>query len=41
MAELKDCEDENDKYIKILKNNFPSDFSLRGMRIVLDCANDR
>ena len=32
-------EDGNEKYIQILKNNFPSNFSLKGMRIVLDCAN--
>ena len=39
LGRVKRLEDGNDKYIKILKNNFPSDFSLRGMRIVLDCAN--
>ena len=32
-------EDGNDKYIRILKNNFPSNFSLNGTKIVLDCAN--
>ena len=32
-------EDGNDRYIQILKNNFPNDFNLKGMRIVLDCAN--
>ena len=26
-------------YIEILKNNFPKSFSLKGMRLVLDCAN--
>ena len=26
-------------YIKILKKNFPKDFNLRGLRIVIDCAN--
>ena len=29
----------NDKYIKILKNNFPKNFSLNGMKIAIDCAN--
>ena len=36
---MKRLEDGNDRYIEILKNNFPSNFSLKGMRIVLDCAN--
>ena len=27
------------KYIKILKNNFPKNFNLKGTKIVLDCAN--
>ena len=39
LGRVKRLEDGNDKYIKILKNNFPVDFSLKGMRIVLDCAN--
>ena len=39
LGRVKRLEDGNDKYIKILKKNFPSDFSLKGMRIVLDCAN--
>ena len=39
LGRVKRLEDGNEKYIKILKNNFPSDFSLKGMRIVLDCAN--
>jgi phosphoglucosamine mutase len=25
--------------LKILKNNFPKNFSLKGMKIVIDCAN--
>ena len=25
--------------LKILRNNFPKDFSLKGMKIVIDCAN--
>ena len=30
-----------DRYVKEMmkKNNFPNNFSLKGMRIVLDCAN--
>ena len=32
-------EDGNDRYIKILKNNFPNNFHLKGTKIVLDCAN--
>ena len=39
LGRVKRLEDGNDKYIKILKSNFPSDFSLKGVRIVLDCAN--
>ena len=39
LGRVKRLEDGNDRYIQILKNNFPSDFSLKGMRIVLDCAN--
>ena len=39
LGRVKRLEDGNDMYIKILKSNFPSNFSLKGMRIVLDCAN--
>ena len=39
LGRVKRLEDGNDKYIEILKRNFPSNFSLKGMRIVLDCAN--
>ena len=39
LGRVKRLEDGNDKYIKILKKNFPNNFSLKGMRIVLDCAN--
>ncbi|MEC7169222.1 MAG: phosphoglucosamine mutase [Pseudomonadota bacterium] len=39
LGRVKRLEDGNDRYIDILKNNFPSKFSLKGMRIVLDCAN--
>ena len=39
LGRVKRLEDGNDKYIKILRSNFPSNFSLNGMRIVIDCAN--
>ena len=39
LGRVKRLENGNDEYIKILKNNFPSNFSLKGMRLVLDCAN--
>ena len=39
LGRVKRLEDGNDRYIKILKNNFPDGFSLKGIRIVLDCAN--
>tara|TARA_B100001057_G_scaffold341998_1_gene342878 strand:+ start:1230 stop:2561 length:1332 start_codon:yes stop_codon:yes gene_type:complete len=39
LGRVKRLEDGNDKYIKILKNNFPKNFSLKGKSIVLDCAN--
>ena len=39
LGRVKRLEDGNDKYIKILKKNFPKKFSLKGMRLVVDCAN--
>ena len=39
LGRVKRLEDGNDRYIEILKNNFPSNFSLKGMRLVIDCAN--
>ena len=39
LGRVKRLEDGNDRYIKILKNNFPKNFKLKGMKIVLDCAN--
>ncbi len=39
LGRVKRLEDANDKYIKILKDNFPKKFSLKGLKIVLDCAN--
>ena len=39
LGRVKRLEDGNDRYIKILKSNFPNNFSLKGMRLVVDCAN--
>ncbi len=39
LGRVKRLEDGNDRYIKILKKNFPNNFNLRGTKIVLDCAN--
>ena len=39
LGRVKRLEDGNERYIKILKNNFPKSFRLKGMKIVLDCAN--
>ncbi len=39
LGRVKRLEDGNEKYIKILKKNFPKNFNLRGTKIVLDCAN--
>ena len=39
LGRVKRLEDANDRYIKILKKNFPSNFHLKGTKIVLDCAN--
>ena len=39
LGRVKRLEDANQKYIKILKSNFKNNFSLKGMKIVLDCAN--
>ena len=39
LGRVKRLEDANDRYIKILKNNFPKNFSLKGMKIAVDCAN--
>ncbi len=39
LGRVKRLEDGNEKYIKILKSNFPKNFSLKGTKIVLDCAN--
>jgi len=39
LGRVKRLETANKNYIKILKKNFPKDFNLRGLRIVIDCAN--
>ena len=39
LGRVKRLETANNDYIKILKKNFPKDFNLRGLRIVIDCAN--
>ena len=39
LGRVKRLEDGNDRYIKILKKNFPNNFRLNGIKIVLDCAN--
>ena len=39
LGRVKRLEDGNDKYIEILKKNFPQNFKLKGTKIVLDCAN--
>ena len=39
LGRVKRLETANDDYIKILKNNFPKNFNLKKMRIVIDCAN--
>jgi phosphoglucosamine mutase len=39
LGRVKRLEDANENYIKILKSNFKKSFNLKGMKIVLDCAN--
>ncbi len=39
LGRVKRLENANDRYIKILKKNFPKNFHLKGTKIVLDCAN--
>ena len=39
LGRVKRLEDGSKKYIKILRKNFPKNFSLKGMKIVIDCAN--
>ena len=39
LGRVKRLENGTDKYIEILKKNFPSSFSLKKLRIAIDCAN--
>jgi len=39
LGRVKRLETANDDYIKILKKNFPKNFNLRKLKIVIDCAN--
>ena len=39
LGRVKRLEDGSEKYIDILKTNFPKKFNLRGLRITIDCAN--
>ncbi len=39
LGRVKRLETGTENYIKILKKNFPKEFNLRGLRIVIDCAN--
>ena len=39
LGRVKRLEDANKNYINILKSNFPKNFSLRGLKIAIDCAN--
>ena len=39
LGRVKRLENGNDKYIEILKKNFPKNFNLRGTKVVLDCGN--
>ena len=39
LGRVKRLESGTDEYLKILKKNFPQKFNLRGLRIVIDCAN--
>jgi len=39
LGRVKRLETANDDYIKILKRNFPNNFNLKKMKLVIDCAN--
>ena len=39
LGRVKRLETANEDYIKILKSNFPKNFNLKKMKIVIDCAN--
>ena len=39
LGRVKRLENATDNYINILKSNFPKNFSLKGLKIAIDCAN--
>ena len=39
LGRVKRLENGTEEYIKILRKNFPRNFSLKGLKIVIDCAN--
>ena len=39
LGRVKRLEDGNERYLKIIRKNFPNKFNLKNMRIVVDCAN--
>ena len=39
LGRVKRLESGTKEYLKIIKKNFPKEFNLRGLRIVIDCAN--
>ena len=39
LGRVKRLENANEKYIEILKSNFPNNFTLKGIKIGIDCAN--
>ena len=39
LGRVKRLENGSNKYLEILKTNFPKQFNLRGLRITIDCAN--
>ncbi len=39
LGRVKRLESANEDYINILKSNFPKNFSLKGIKIAIDCAN--
>ena len=39
LGRVKRLENGTKEYLKIIKKNFPKEFNLRGLRIVIDCAN--
>ena len=39
LGRVRRLENGNEKYIKIIKKNFPKNFNLKGTKIVIDCAN--